>query len=330
MARVYGIYMLCDTFHYDGKVKKGKKKGQLNQEHLECDTNIKSHIWFLINQIFEYICRPFMTPKLIILIETKINEFMRLIEEHLPTTFQTLCMHMLLHIPQQLRHFGPCRISWLFCYERYNSYLASLIHSRTNPCENMMLNTSIAANTNAFDWDDYDTKLETIIKNENDYIFKPKATGGKDIRIDYIQHEYGFRYYPNFRLLSAQYKLQLLKSNSNSNSNSNSTVYQFHQYVSVFIDHHSTLFKNNIIDTIPFTINTVKKYNSPFTLNNMKLTTYNPKSKNVTASCHFRTRANLYHDYYSDTDWLYGTILSYYMTTPNKNGKSIPFFEVKL
>jgi hypothetical protein len=65
---------------------------------------------------------------------------------NLPITENDIVFHVLLHIPDQLRYFGPVRTYWMFYFERFVGYLASNINSRVHPEANLIITSKIVIN----------------------------------------------------------------------------------------------------------------------------------------------------------------------------------------
>lgn len=46
---------------------------------------------------------------------------------------QVITMHLLHHIPEGLRNFGPVYGTWMYCYERFNGWISRRALNRRYP-----------------------------------------------------------------------------------------------------------------------------------------------------------------------------------------------------
>lgn len=289
MARVFGIYMLSESF--------------LNPQHEQ------NKIWFLVNQIFELSCRPRITKRLINQLKQTITTFMTLIKEHAPECIQTLCMHMVVHIPEQLELWGPSRTIWMFAFERFNAFLADLTRGTKHATESLTRATHIATALVSLDWDDYITVIEPAYY---DFIIPSEKKG----KMYSLEKESScndvFGHFPYYATLKNQYhnRKEFLSMNFAAFIKEKLNTFSAAQQECI------RLFTHELSNFI------AHQYHHSFSLNGMKVTTHkNRDVTGTTAACHFRTLGA--HFGLTHARWIYGTIKSYLVLIDGK--KELPY-----
>ncbi|XP_069110224.1 uncharacterized protein [Argopecten irradians] len=79
-------------------------------------------------------------------LEEKVNHALALLERDFPLSIQNITTHILHHVVQSIRKFGPVYSTWMFCYERFNSWLCKRTLNMRHP-ESTAVETYII-----FDW----------------------------------------------------------------------------------------------------------------------------------------------------------------------------------
>ena len=65
--------------------------------------------------------------------ETHLNEALALLEGDFPLTLQNITTHLLHHIPDGLKNYGPVYGTWMYVFERFNSWLSKRTLHRRHP-----------------------------------------------------------------------------------------------------------------------------------------------------------------------------------------------------
>jgi hypothetical protein len=65
-------------------------------------------------------------------LEARVCAAVRLVEAHLPGQFHTILTHCLLHLPRQIKEWGPLTETWQFGLERLMKHLKGYIHNRAS------------------------------------------------------------------------------------------------------------------------------------------------------------------------------------------------------
>ncbi|XP_072171032.1 uncharacterized protein [Diadema setosum] len=66
-------------------------------------------------------------------VELRTHEALARLERDFPLTIQTLCTHLIHHLPDTIRKCGPLVNSWMFSFERFMSFLKKRILNRRHP-----------------------------------------------------------------------------------------------------------------------------------------------------------------------------------------------------
>ncbi|XP_071477244.1 uncharacterized protein [Diadema antillarum] len=66
-------------------------------------------------------------------LEERTHEALSLMERDFPLCIQTLCTHLIHHLPQTIAKCGPLVNSWMYSFERFMSFLKRRILNRTHP-----------------------------------------------------------------------------------------------------------------------------------------------------------------------------------------------------
>ena len=140
-------------------------------------------------------------------IEMRLNKTMALLERVYPITLQNITTHILHHVIDGIRRFGPIYGTWMFVFVRFNSWICKRALYRSHPensaietyiifewCQFMMLSGKAGTCTPISDLNKLDSELEHDVEGDPDmHIYtcvkkSCKITLGKR-QLDYVHKQ---------------------------------------------------------------------------------------------------------------------------------------------
>jgi hypothetical protein len=99
------------------------------------------HSMEVLNQLFDWlalITQNSFTPEQLALFPTIMQQRLVVIAQSLPITCHNISLHLLYHLPTQIKHYGPLCESWCFGFERWLAFLKKGIKNRAMPSAAML------------------------------------------------------------------------------------------------------------------------------------------------------------------------------------------------
>lgn len=88
---------------------------------------------FLLFDSLSEICQEKITLDGIDEMEVMLNKALSLLEMNFPIHLQNITTHLLHHIPDGLRRTGPVYSSWMYVFERFNSWICKRVQNMRYP-----------------------------------------------------------------------------------------------------------------------------------------------------------------------------------------------------
>ncbi|XP_068671493.1 uncharacterized protein [Montipora foliosa] len=79
-------------------------------------------------------------------LEKEVNEVCARLERDFPISVQTISLHILRHSVKGIQLYGPVHSCWMYCYERFNSWVCQRVKNRRFPEATVMETYKL------FDW----------------------------------------------------------------------------------------------------------------------------------------------------------------------------------
>ncbi|KAL5015772.1 hypothetical protein ScPMuIL_005361 [Solemya velum] len=103
--------------------------------------NCRKTLYLLFDCIAD-MCQEKISEDDIDIMEVKLSKALTLIEMYFPVHLQNITTHLLHHIPDGLRKFGPVYGTWMFVFERFNSWICKCVLNMRYPEATVMENIS--------------------------------------------------------------------------------------------------------------------------------------------------------------------------------------------
>jgi hypothetical protein len=188
-------------------------------------------------KILSKICQHRLTSSLIHNLDDEIKSFMELFNSVVPITEHDIVFHMIVHMPEQLKYFGPVRTYWMFYFERYTGYLASHIHNLKVPEANLINASKLVINYVV--WKNSHDDLHLLEENLFEHsLIGPKITSkGKEIQINKNEIHYALycaekTYKPLYDEYQVWCKSRIDKNKSQKKESQKKEICPFHCWVS--------------------------------------------------------------------------------------------------
>lgn len=88
---------------------------------------------YLLFDCITDLCSEKISVEEVDLLEVKLNKVLPLLEMNFPTHLQNITTHILHHIPDGIRRYGPVYGTWMFVFERFNSWICKRVTNMQYP-----------------------------------------------------------------------------------------------------------------------------------------------------------------------------------------------------
>ena len=88
---------------------------------------------FLFCDVLAQLCAESVNMSLLHQLEFNVHYSLCLLERDFPVSMHVIVFHLLHHLPLYLNRFGPCRVFWMYPFERYNSWVIRRVQNRRYP-----------------------------------------------------------------------------------------------------------------------------------------------------------------------------------------------------
>lgn len=88
---------------------------------------------FELLDVLSHLCHDEQDPSLLDQLESSVNVVCAKLERDFPISVQTISVHILHHVVEGIKLQGPVHSWWMYCYERFNSWICQRVKNRRFP-----------------------------------------------------------------------------------------------------------------------------------------------------------------------------------------------------